>query len=83
MHPKTWKETTATCSFQYNQKESLSKYQEALKGDEASRQKAMEWSVKAMKTLEQIHFNQMRHGLAYRLFCEKVVKPLLEGEDAN
>lgn len=70
-------------SFQYNQKESLSKYEEALKGDEASRLKAMEWSMKAMKTLEQIHLNRIRHGLAYRLFCEKVVKPLLGGEDAD
>ena len=67
-------------SFEYNQKESLAKYQEALKGDEAARQKAMKWSVTAMKTLEQISRVRSLHGFAYRLFCAKVVKPLLESQ---
>ena len=55
-------------------------YEEALKGDEDARQKAKDWSVQAMKTLEQIHHVRLRHGLAYHLFCERVVKPLLTGE---
>lgn len=70
-------------SFRYNQKESLAKYEEALKGDEGSRQKAMEWSVKALKTLEQIHHVRFSHGLAYRQFCKKVVQPLLSGEETE
>lgn len=69
-------------SFRFHQEKDLAKYEEAMKGgDESSRKKAMEFTVYAMKTLEQMYHVRFGREMAYRLFCEKVVQPLLSGED--
>jgi hypothetical protein len=59
---------------------SLKQCEEARQSDGSSRQRAMEWSEKAIKQMERLYAVNFARTLAYRRFCEEVVRPLLANE---
>ena len=65
--------------FRSRQSDQVTQFEKAREGDEASRQEAMEWSVKAISHLELILDVQHHRRVAYSHFCKEVVEPLLKG----
>lgn len=64
-------------TFRVHNHDHLKQFEDALEGDEGSRQRAMEWSIKAIKQLDRVYGNRFMSLLAYRRFCDEIVEPLL------
>lgn len=64
-------------AFRSNNQEQLKQFDDAMQGDDTARQRAMEWSIKAIKRLEAGYVAKFRRWSAYRCLCEEVVAPLL------
>lgn len=67
--------------FRARQSDSLRKFKTELKGDEATRQRAMAWSARSIEHLDEVYFVACREKAAYEAFCETVVAALLSGQD--
>ena len=67
----------------HNLHQQKKQFQEGLGGDDAARQSAMDWSVKAMQQLDRVFISKVFQKMAYQVFCEHVVQRLLSQPDES